>query len=359
MAPAEAHAGSVEMNEISKALFAGMVAVMMMATGVVVCETAPESDATANGTVMVNYYDGSSWDSVSYSAYNVYQAVNKYDVAKSNVSFTFASTQWVTSGNPTNDYGLITAVDGSSSFSVYVYNNSTQTWLPTTYGLGWYRPFADYAATATLPGETTTAGASNVAIVKGTTTPSFSSLAIQGLTAISQNDDFRYSFYIKDAAEKITITGSIPVIEYDPDDGYITGSLTQTNLRNGKTIYGYGSDGYLALKNALGASNVIGQNEIWKLNTVYEDDNVTVKYTYYTYYSWMNTVLGVGTDSASGTLNNGTVGYSTYWYWASYTAAGVYLDYTLGYYSTLSDAYNSQGAFRYIYEESTYTWQIE
>lgn len=353
MVPAEAHAGSVEMNEISKALFAGMVAVMMMATGVVVCETAPESDATANGTVMVNYYDGSSWDSVSYSAYNVYQAVNKYDVAKSNVSFTFASTQWATSGNPTNDYGLITAVDGSSSFSVYVYNNSTQTWLPTTYGLGWYRPFADYAATATLPDGTTTAGASNVAIVKGSTVPSMTSLTTIDLTEIEETDDFRYSFFIRDLTSMVTLSDSVSVTIQTPM-GYGPGSLNNVNLHNpGLTIYGYGSDAYLALKNALGSSNVIGQNTIWELHTVYEEDGVTVKYTYYTYYSWMDTVLGVGTDSASGVDPLLGREWTTYWYWASYTASGSYLSYTLGYYSGLSDSYNSETAFKYIYEVST------
>jgi hypothetical protein len=354
MAPAEAHAGSVEMNEISKALFAGMVAVMMMATGIVVCETAPASDATANGTVGVNYYDGSSWNSLSYPAYNVYQAVKKYDVANNNVSFTFASEQWATSGNPTNDYGLITAVDGSSDFSVYVYDDANSVWRQTTYGLGWYRPFEDYASTAKLPDGTTTAGAANVAIVKGSIIPSMTSLTIIDLTEIQENADFRYSFFIKDTTTEVSLANNVPVTIYHPVMGYIPGSLNNTNLHNpGLTIYGYGSDAYLALIDALGVSNVIGQNTIWELHTVYEEDGVTVKYTYYTYYSWMDEVLGAGTESDSGVDPLLGREWTTYWYWASYTAAGSYLSYTFGYYSGLSEGYISETDFKYIYEVST------
>ena len=102
------------------------------------------------------------------------------------------------------------------------------------------------------------------------------------------------------------------------------------------------------MKNALGSSNVIGQETVTKINPNADGS------TYLTYYSWMDKVLGSGTISNSETNPDGSVT-TTYKYWASYTSTGAYLQYTLGYYSGIAGASNQGVDFRYYYEESVWT----
>ena len=296
------------------------------------------------------YYDGTDWDSEMYPAYDVYQAVEAYDQDNSAVAFAFSSTSIsVDVGgyeDIVQDYGLLTSVDNSSSFSVYVYDEINDLWVQTSNPLGWYRPFNDYANIVSFYGTTHSAGAANVAIVKGSTIPSLDSLMTIGLTYVSTSASYLYKFTLKDETSTITVPNGVMVRTYDSNEGrFVYEELTNTKLRAGIVVYGYGSDAYLALREVLGSSNVIAQENPWIVHSYQGQSGATV--TYNTYYSWFDTVLGVGTQY----VNN------TYMYWASYD--GVYdstimdypyLSFSMGFYSHLSGAYNDCDEFRFIYE---------
>lgn len=326
------------------------VATMLVAvTGAVLLQGASESEGSVatTGSVQVSYYTGaeSGWTSITVSAYDVYQAVN---AAQASLNYTVTVTenawnQYNPNGywEPNEDYGTVTAVNGSSSFNIYVYNASSG-WVPAQAALGWYRPFTDYATTVSFDGGAS-AGASNVAITTAGSAPGSSDVTPIGPTSIASNASYRYAFTLKDDTASVNVPAGTSVT-IKSGRVYTTTTLTSTMLQNGVTIYGYGSDAYLALKNALSASNVVGGDETFVLNYPGTD------YEYYSYYSWMGSILGSGTVPVTGTEDDGRT-YTQYQYWVQNSVdtslnGGLY---TLGYYSILNGAYNDVGAFTMTY----------
>lgn len=307
----------------SYALFAAIL--MIAVGGIVVFNDSDNADAqtetTTTGLVKVNYYNGSTWSATTVDAFDVYQAVV---AAQSELHYTVA----VTGDNDTYntlvgsgawayydidaDYGTLATVNESTNFSVKVYNGSA--WVVAQPALGWYRPFADYAEKVTFANEVS-AGAANVAIIAGSSDATPVSETIS-FTAIEHTSDFAYTF---------TFTAR-------------DGAITDSSFVSGRPVTGYGSDAYLALCNALG-NKVVGQN-VCVANGGY----------YNTYYSWIDTIFNAGTVTEYDEVYDEY----TYTYWASYSigANGVstYLDYTLGYYSTLFGAPNSVSQFKFAYE---------
>ena len=356
---------------MSKVLFAWISAFLMVAVGCAVlvdaaddsaatcpssCHCLDPADVTVTGSVNVYYYVNNQWDAVNVAAYDLKQAV---DAASNTLgySLTYATgaAVWTDGTNPSVNYGEIAAVNNSATFTVFVYDNTNSQWIEAQTAIGWYRPFADYAST-TFP-DGSSAGAANIAIVPGTVTMNngvpvipagaAAELAMVGLTQITQTAEYRYCFHLRDMTSSIEIPDDYEVLVYN-GRAFVTDTLTATDLVGGIVVYGYGSDGYQALKNAL-PGQVVGQEVTFELHT---NPNNT---TYYTFYSWMDTVLGAGTESEFGS------NYSTYTYWASYICNLTnpdtdYLQYTLGYYSKLVGNYNPMCGFTYRYEVSTYYW---
>ena len=316
------------------------------------CHCLDPADVTVTGSVNVYYYVNNQWDAVNVAAYDLKQAV---DAASNTLGYTLTyatgAAVWTDGTNPSLNYGEIATVNNSATFTVFVYDNTASEWNIAQTAIGWYRPFADYAATEFPDGSS--AGAANIAIVPAAVSAipagTAAELAMVGLTQITQTAEYRYCFHLRDMTGSIEIPDNYQVTVYnDRTASFVSTTLTATALQNGLVIYGYGSDGYQALKNAL-PGQVVGQEVTFELHT---NPNNT---TYYTFYSWMDTVFGAGTISEFGE------NYSKYTYWASYICNLTnpntdYLQYTLGYYSKLVGYYNPACGFTYQYEVSLYTW---
>lgn len=319
-------------------LLAAILAIVLVVVPVAMMS---DSDATgdSSGNITVYFYDseeGLTWDTVQ--AYDIYQAI----MAANNV--TAAATEgddlWYYNAGGYYDinatYGTLATINGNSVDNYNIFVSTGDGWDDAQPALGWYRPYSDYASTVTFDGEES-AGASNVAIIPtDVDIDDLTFINIQNLTQITTTSEYRYTFYIQDATQTVEISSVSVIIDNDGED--VSTNIGTTDLQNGVTIVGYGSDAYLALKNALG-NNLAGQT------TVTDDSQ-----GFTTYYSWMDTMFGVGTvyeyDEEKGT--------STYIYWSSYTSQWVYLSYTLGYYSSIDGADNDGADFRVIYERSTY-----
>lgn len=340
-----------------------LVALMAIAAVSVMADFDTDADTVVAGDVRVQYYDGQSWSSKDVVAFDLYQAVVAANTGANPLSYTLTFAEGAMSwskvvpndGNPytepNENYGKITGLGNSDSFTVFVYTNAWEIAQPA---IGWYRPFTDYAATVHFAdsagtGVGASAGSANIAIVAGTYTsmPSGYETAIS-LTSVS---NYQYTFNLKDTANAVS-PASWPRVTYynDQKEGWYSKTLSASDLRtaDGITIRGYGSDAYLALKDALGAS-VVGQDTVTKLRT--NSDGTT----YLTYYSWMDSILGSGTHTQIINNQNGTTTYN-YTYWGSYTSSGAYLQYTLGYYSGISGAPNSGNAYKLTYELSSWTY---
>lgn len=293
------------------------------------------NDTQSQGNVKVYYYntEAQAWRDSTQTAYNLYLAVyGALDDLGYTMTTTAANTQWfkeeVGYSNPNINYGLIDEINGSGSFTIKGYNNTNSQWEDiTNVPLGWLRPFADYSV-VDVGGHYSVYA--NVAIYSGNQNCD----AIQGMiqpVQVQGNDTYLCSFDLYDAAGSIVVPIGTQVKTMV--GGVIqTVYLTSDMLLNGVTVYGYGSDAYLALKDAVGIS-LVGQTDAW----INHGD-------YYTYYSWMDSLFGVGTSSE--TVDGETI----YHYWASYDSNEAYLDWTFGYYSAVHfDSANVKTSFTIMY----------
>ena len=111
-------------------------------------------------------------------------------------------------------------------------------------------------------------------------------------------------------------------------------TLSQDNLSAGIVLQGYGSDAYLALFHATNGA-VVAQEETYIYNSVYN---------YYTNYSWMSHMFGVGTVSTPNPDGPGTI----YDYWATYKLTedaqqqivSEYAMFNLGYHTNVPGSYS-------------------
>lgn len=320
-----------------------VAALLVIVAGAIVINGVADSEASvsATGSVQVSYTGASGWTSKTVDAYDVYQAVA---AAQSDLGYTITISEenedWQKTeygySNPNVNYGVISKINNGTDFTIYVYNNETSTWAVAQSALGWYRPFADYAENVTFVGGIF-AGTANVAISTDGSSPS--SITTISLTPITETDNFRYAFTLKDNRNAIVVPTNTMVTIEDMDE-YIDVALTENMLRGGVTIYGYGSDAYLALKDAL--PGVTGGDLTFELINAGD-------YSYYQYYSWMGTILGTGTIPITGQDEQGS--YTQYIYWIQKDLpAGTESFYTMGFYSKLSGAYNDVSSFSLTYD---------
>lgn len=356
-----------------------MVAVMMVATvaigaaGSLQADTADSQDAaTFNVSFKGNGAEG--FQSKEVNAYDGYQAV---EAAAQSLGYTVETS----SGNdawyvtyypgtvyeyrePNPNYGVLESItenstqNSISSYHIYAYcvktsvvNEVTITssgWYDALDALGWMHPYEDYSAYFQDDGDKYSLAVSNIAICYGEATDAqLSALTIKDLVTIDRNDSaYRYSFNV--SGTNMEPFADLTVTTWDDDDeDYVDYVIPAGTSIQATVIYGWGSNAFEALKDALGSSNVIGQEE-YAIQNENSDGS-----TYYTFYSWMDTILGSGTESSF------TETTSTYRYWASYTdpsySQSSYCSYTFGYYSGLSGAPNACNDFGLRYEEATYT----
>ena len=330
-------------------MFAIAVAAIMLAAGFFVIANTDDSEATnMSPTVNVYYYingDNPGWGCVSKTAYNLYEAVYDANVNYQYGTVTAASSSWTDGTNPNRDYGLITGIGSLQNFTIMAYDGSN--WVDVTNcPLGWIRPFVDYGAIVSVPNCPLSASA-NVAIVVGNEDVDEIDSQI-GLSTVYGYSNTLYKFTIKDSTGDLTFT-NLPVRTFVGGvltTVYISASDIQTT--NGFDVYGYGSDAYLALIDAVGANLVsenMSNNKILAWQSHVNANNVT----YYTYYSWMGTLFGAGTESDI------TEDDSTYWYWMLSAPNNPYLSYNFGYYSQLSGCYMNVGDTFYL-TYYTETW---
>lgn len=312
-------------------------ALMMMAVCITVVDATDDADATSVGTVKVYYYNSNNqqWDSSTQTKYNLYEAIYG---ARTTLGYTLtttgANTQWYSGYNPNMNYGLINEINNSTDFQIFGYNNTDGAWNNlTNYALGWFKPYADYVA-VNVDGHY--AAYANVAVVTQDNQGNFYDYTtitdMIPLTPVQNVSACLYSFQLFDTTGTITLTqGTMAKVlngsTYEYQD------ISNLDLTTGITVYGYGSDAYLALLDAVG-SNLSGQMTAYIAHT-----------GYYTYYSWMDTLFGVGT--VPDIQNNVIVGYS---YWMSMDSQSNYLNWTLGYYSPEHpDSSQQENAFVLMY----------
>jgi len=365
----------------SNKMFVVMVATMMVAvTGAVMLSSADEVPAMSNptGAYNVYYYSGDAvtgyeWKVQPAATYDLFQAVQEASTA---LGFTYTADTAKTWGsgydiNPSPTYGTIYTINNSTDFTIFVYDNRASVanpyWETAQPALGWYRCFADYAGSVYFPSATytfgATAGAANVAIVPGTYTSmpdatkagaDLQPTGMQSLTAITQDAEYGYVFYIKDTiGTSIVATGTYATYYDTTQNKWVYGEINSGMLKtnDGLRVRGYGSDVYQALKNAIGLANISVQLITW---IYYDQGTPSTSDDYYTYYSWYTLLFGQGTlGPYYGTDEIGN--YSRYIYWEAETHTGYYLEFNPGYYSKLNGAIGvAESIYDYTYLESIY-----
>lgn len=192
--------------------------------------------------------------------------------------------------NPNENYGTLSTVTigettyPSGSFSVYVYqkptNGTVYSWTLALPAIGWYHPFADYSAyyTSNNTGYSLAAAAIAIVVNNGSTptegrTP---------MTVTSNTEGCLYKFVLKGPNATGAI-GKTVTIEDPLSGGYTTVALTQSNLTNGITITGWGSNAHEALKVAVCNNMAVA--------SLYHQ-TITSQYgSYDQYYGWYDTIL--------------------------------------------------------------------
>ena len=299
--------------------------------------------STANGTYTIFVNDGSGWQSQAVNAYDGAQAVQATSFWTDNPGSMAARTvtEWGYV-NLNTSYGDITTFMGKTESADSVWNVYVligENWVVGQDAIGYYKCFSDYSA------DWQTA---NIALEYGadaTAVPSSleayiddEMLDTSSITSVS-GESFAVQFYLKNKMSD-QYTPSVSGQIYD-----INGNLvTATALTNGVTVKGYGSDAYLALKNALNVSgdNVVGSEAIPSS------------------YSWITTIFGMGTVQTQGqdTPSDWTDDIYAYWnqynglYSESSSATNVLSPFTLGAYSPLASAPATQTVFSMVYAEA-------
>lgn len=337
-------------------LAAVMVAVAIGSVLQITDDTSATEGTQAQGNVNV-YFKGpgqSSASVASVDAYDLYEAVVKAGTTLGyTVQTATGNDSWKTlvPSSPSSyydinkDYGVISAITtgsgtssstlGVSNYSIYVYNkvsgSTTFSWNPAIDAIGWYHPYSDYSATGSISNTTYSLASANIAIIHGNEQPAVTEM--KNLTSVERYDStYQFTFVLQ---------GNVPAVSLniitEGANGFETMAVTEEEIAGGIFMYGWGSNAYEALKDAIGSSNITGQNQ----NAIL---NVKPTYEYYTYYSWVGQILGLENTSAP-----------PYHYWSTsyYDDNGneAYCDFTLGYYTTVTgNAFEHVDTFNVIYQ---------
>lgn len=288
---------------MSKALSVMTVALLVAVVGFVAVNS-DGSDATNDSNMKITIYDGHTWetyDAYGYTALAGLKSIPVAPVADENYILNLHN-DWGDYQDLNPNYGKLTSVkniaaSGNNVWNVYVYQNNA--WTLSTQPLGYITPFTDgYYASA------------NICLWYGAPTPfTVSSINASADHSADLVNPVGNSAYLCSFNIRVTAGVSLPSSStyVKTVAGGPASSINYAALRDGITVYGYGSNAYAALLDAVG-TNLEGAN-----------------YSA-TYNGWIDTLFGLGTDFDG-------VNY-TYW---SQTAGGTYMSFSLGAYSPISD----------------------
>ena len=339
---------NMNLKRISMMALAVFAAAMMFAAPLVSTGSADDADApvlgvneSVNGTYTVFVNDGTSagWQSQTVSAYDGAQAVQATTFWTENPGSMGARTV-IEYGyeNLNASYGDITTLmnkteNANNVWNIYVLIG--ENWVLGQDAIGYYKCFSDYSADWQTANIALEYGADATAVPSSLST--YISEGFIEPTAITQvsGEAFAVQFYLKN---------NIP-IQYNP---IISGQIydingnivTAASLADGVTVKGYGSDAYLALKNALNVSNT---------------SNVVGSEAIPSSYSWITTIFGMGTVQTQGQDTPLDWTDDKYAYWNQYnglysgTATDVLSPFVLGAYSSLASAPSTQAVFSMVY----------
>ncbi len=298
---------------------------------------ADDSDAVSAGQTNVYIYDGSQWSDhtgmAGYNALQALQATGKTIVADTDYILE-KENEWGPYTEMNSNYGNVTSIggvaeDGSNVWNVFVYNNG---WSVGIDAIGFITPFSDGAAPS-----------ANVVLYYGADAEAVPAAVSNHVTSYADlidpvgNDAYAVEFLLRvDTNDELSIVEGTTVEYYDTDEEeWVVKILEASDLADGITIRGYGSNAYAALKDAIGAGNISATEAPGA------------------YYGWMNSMFGLGTVSGA-----------NYVYWVQNGVdEGVvnYLSFNLGAYSTLDNVASDEGydftcgGFQLIYQEYIYS----
>lgn len=322
-------------------MIAAIAAVMMIvAIPIGLAADGADADTGVTGQYSVYAYDGSAWSSDIVDAYDAAQAVQASEMWNANTDSMVAKYtdgDWVTYNYTT--YGNITTFMGKTNtateqWNVFIFDTSDEL-VAAEDCLGSYKCFSDYDSDHQTANIVLYFESSSVTVDDVNDSYDAYEAAVEKseITEVTNTDDYMVTFTLG-----INYNGVNANVEdvYDVDGNQVTDAALKTST---VTVVGYGSDCYLALKDAVGSVNFIGED--------------TVPGQGYNAYGWMGEMFGLGTVQTAGTDTPSDWTDDTYAYWCIYDDAGHLADFVLGAYSPLACAGEPFGdsTISLIYEE--------
>ena len=302
---------------------------MLTLAGVFVFSVSDESDATTTAGqlgVYVNYGvdsgDYSLWNGGNASGYNAYMALAAYCAAQNKNLVADGNYTISTSYTTINSaYGTVTSIGNypaagtANTWFGFYFSVDTNQWEPMDVAPGFYKPFSDYdikTRAANVAFFCGTADQATTAITHLPTSHNANGIAQYFSTpvVVSSSTVPATTFRIIPTA----VTEGSPICQhYVDDDG-----------ESYMTVVGYGSDAYLALKNAMDTLNVpCSHYTFYSPTTLTTNNAVSLNEN----YSHMTKLFNL-TESGSATAG--------WHYWSTYTGVGnntTYCSLFLGFYA--------------------------
>lgn len=310
--------GDYRMNSKILAIMVAVMAMVAIPTGLAISDEA-DADTGVTGTYSVYAYDGNNWYSEAVSAYDAAQAVkattmwdNDDSMVEKYTPGTWVTYNYTTYGNIDTFMGLSNEVGVWNIFIIDVNGDIVE----ATDCLGSYKCYSDYDE------DHRTANIILIYDADVITADEADSLYDMYEGDVEESD---ITIVTNNSAYKVTFKLSI---SYDGVDASFDGNVYDSNgvlvtdcaLKNSVVeIVGYGSDCYLALKNAVGSNNFTGTDAVPGAG--------------YNAYGWMDTLFGLGTVQTAGLDTPSDWTDDSYAYWCIYDASSHLADFVLGAYS--------------------------
>lgn len=325
---------------------AGFVAVMMVLTvSAMAVADSDSSDAVTTAPWTFQVHDGSGWTTytVGDGGYNGCIAINKAGIPGLVIDNRY-TVQKINAYGPyttiNEEYGRVSKIGDQENGAAGVWNvafldsNGTwqnrESWIQNTWSgpvehftpvaLGFYKQYSDYStSTATENDPSTGYRTSAIALWYGaddSSVPAGVPATTNSYITVDNSSQYKVHFLMRIAS------GYTPTIS---PGGHVKADIF---LNGERYIYakGYGSDAYLAMKDALGAANVVG-NEVIGEN-----------------YSWITTIYGLGTQQIAGQNTPDDYTDDKYVYWNQYDGVSIdppqltYSGFLTGHHSSVTGA---------------------
>ena len=331
---------------------------MVLTVSAMAVADSDSSDAVTTAPWTFQVRDGSGWTTytVGDGGYNGCIAINKagipglvidnrYTVQKTNDYGTYTTIN--------EEYGRVSKIGNQENGAAGVWNvaflDSNGTWQNresftegtwsgpvehfTAESLGFYKQYSDYSTSTVTENDPSTGyRTSAIALWYGaddSSMPAGVPATVNNYITVDSSSQFRVQVLMRinqNYTPTVMPGGNINLSLMIDGDRYIWAT-------------GYGSDGYLALKDALGAANVVG-NEVIGEN-----------------YSWITTIYGLGTQQIAGQDTPNDYTDDKYVYWNQYDGIQVfplppvvtYSGFLSGFHSTVDGAPMDLTALMFYY----------